>query len=71
MKRKEMTLKRILAPLAHEGELQRDEWIPAFAGMTAEGSSVDDGKSLSLFPYNMVDDSKESGDHNKKDLSPP
>jgi len=39
MKRKGMTLKRILAPLSHDEELQRDEWIPAFAGMTARESS--------------------------------
>jgi len=41
MKRKEMTLKRrILASPAHDGELQKDEWIPAFAGMTAEEAAL-------------------------------
>jgi len=44
MKRKKMTLKRILAPPAHEEELQRDEWIPAFAGMTAEGGDDSRGR---------------------------
>ena len=36
MKCEGMTLKRILASRSHEGELQRDKWIPAFAGMTTE-----------------------------------
>jgi len=40
MKRKEITLKRILVPPTYEGELQRDEWIPAFAGMTAERTAL-------------------------------
>jgi hypothetical protein len=35
MKHKKMTLKRILTPTANEGELQKNKWIPAYAGMTA------------------------------------
>jgi len=35
-----MTLKRILVPSAYERKLQTDEWIPAFAGMTAKKQSA-------------------------------
>jgi len=48
MKRKGMTLKRIIVPCSHDGELQRDEWIPAFAGDDSKENNVNDRKDVSL-----------------------